>query len=368
MTGALDVRVRGQVGRLSLDIAFTGGGGVTALFGRSGAGKTTIVNMIAGLRRPASGRIAVDGRVLFDAAAGVDLPAHRRRIGYVFQDARLFPHLSVAANLRYGRPRTASAAGFDRLVDLLGLAPLLDRRPRALSGGEKQRVAIGRALAAEPDALLMDEPLASLDLAHKAEILPYLETLAAEGGIPILYVSHAVDEVLRLADQMVLLSDGRVAAAGPVDEVFGRSDLLPVVGRFEAGAVLETTVGDHDRAASLTRLDFDGGSMIVPRVDAAPGAGIRVRVRARDVALATVRPTGISIRNILPGRVVALTPGDPPFVAVEIAVGETHLIASVTGAAVAELGLAPGTDVFVLVKSLAIERRSLGRPVVREGD
>lgn len=365
MTGVLDVRLTGQVGRLALDVAFSSGGGVTALFGRSGVGKTSVVNMIAGLIRPAGGRIAVDGRALFDADAGIDLPTHRRRIGYVFQDARLFPHLSVAANLRYGRSRGADRRTLDRLVDLLGLAPLLDRRPGSLSGGETQRVAIGRALAAEPDVLLMDEPLASLDLAHKAEILPYLEALAAEGGVPILYVSHAVDEVLRLADQMVLLSDGKVVAAGPVDEVFGRSDLLPVVGRFEAGAVVETTVGAHDAATSLTRLDFAGGAILVPQVVAEPGTGIRVRVRARDVALATARPTGISIRNILPGTVTGLTAGDPPFVAVAVAVGEASLIASVTSAAVADLALAPGVPVHVLIKSLAIERRSLGRPVVR---
>lgn len=365
MSGVLDVRLQGRVGQLDLDVAFQCGPGVTALFGRSGAGKTSIVNMIAGLRKPNAGRVAIGEKVLYDGSTKTDLPAHRRKIGYVFQDARLFPHLSVAANLRYGLSRGANDGKLDRLVGLLALSPLLDRRPGALSGGEKQRVAIGRALASRPHVLLMDEPLASLDLGHKAEILPFLEALAADGGPPILYVSHAVDEVLRLADAMVLLSDGKVAAAGPVEAVFGRSDLLPVVGRFEAGAVVETVVGAHDPATSLSRLDFAGGAIHVPRLDAEPGTGVRVRVRARDVALAIRRPEGISIRNILTGTVTGLVAGLPPFVTVEVEVGGAKLLASVTGAAVSDLALAPGSPVHVLIKSLAIERRSMGRPVPR---
>ena len=241
----LEVDIEHRLGAFELDIHFRSGRGLTALFGRSGAGKTSIVNVIAGLVRPERGRIVVDGSVLIDTELGIWVPAHRRRVGYVFQEDRLFPHLTVRQNLLFGRwfaTRPSPAARLDDVVDLLGISPLLDRRPARLSGGEKQRVAIGRALLASPRLLLMDEPLASLDAQRKDEILPYIERLRDQAGVPIIYVSHAVAEVTRLASTIVLISDGRVRAVGPLQEIRGRAELYPMAGRFEAGAVLAVRV------------------------------------------------------------------------------------------------------------------------------
>ena len=254
----LDVEIEHRLGSFTLDIRFTTGSGLTALFGRSGAGKTSIVNAIAGLIRPQRGHIAVDGAVLLDTARGVFVPAHRRRLGYVFQEGRLFPHLTVRQNLLFGAwfaPRRANPgqAGLDEVVELLGIGPLLARRPGRLSGGEKQRVAIGRALLAQPRLLLMDEPLASLDNARKDEILPYLERLRDHSRVPFVYVSHAAAEVARLATTIVLVADGRVQAVGPAAEIMGRAGQYPLAGGFEAGAVLTATVAAHDPGWDLTR-------------------------------------------------------------------------------------------------------------------
>jgi molybdate transport system ATP-binding protein len=249
MSGMLEVDIEHRLGAFELDIHFCSGRGLTALFGRSGAGKTSVVNAIAGLVRPNRGRIVVDGVVLVDTERGIRAPAHRRRVGYVFQESRLFPHLTVRQNLLFGRwfaRGFAPAAPLDDVVDLLGIGALLDRRPGQLSGGEKQRVAIGRALLAGPRLLLMDEPLASLDARRKDEILPYIERLRDQTSVPIVYVSHAVAEVTRLASTIVLISDGRVRAVGPVQEVMGRAELYPMAGRFEAGAVLAVRVAAHD--------------------------------------------------------------------------------------------------------------------------
>ena len=273
----LTVEVEKSLGGFRIEARFEAdSSGITVLFGRSGCGKTSIVNMIAGLSRPDRGRIAIDGRPLFDGSAGVDLAPERRRVGYVFQDARLFPHLSVRANLTYGRrfaPHGAGFIAFDQAVGLLGLEGLLGRRPARLSGGERQRVAIGRALLAAPRLLLMDEPLGALDAARRAEILPYIERLRDRLGLPIVYVSHATEEVVRLADTLVLMSDGQVAAAGPVEEIMSRLDLRPLTGRYEAGSVVEATVAAHDPQFGLTSLDFGGGR--------APGSASRRAARAR---------------------------------------------------------------------------------------
>ena len=234
----LAVDIAHRLGRFDLRATFAAEGNLTALFGRSGAGKTTLVNLIAGLSRPERGRIAIGDVTLVDTAGGIFVPKHRRRVGYVFQEGRLFPHLTVRRNLLYGHwftPRAERYQRFDRVVELLGIAPLLERRPHSLSGGEKQRVAIGRALLASPRLLLMDEPLAALDEARKAEILPYIERLRDEAKVPIVYVSHSIAEVTRLANTVVVLSEGRVAAAGPAGEVMGRLDLFPLTGRAEIG-------------------------------------------------------------------------------------------------------------------------------------
>jgi molybdate transport system ATP-binding protein len=360
----LEVDIEHRLGDFALDIHFVSGTGLTALFGRSGAGKTSIVNAIAGLIRPQRGHISVDGAVLLDSDCGIFIPAHRRRIGYVFQEGRLFPHLTVRQNLLFGRwfaPRSETAASFDDVVDLLGIAPLLTRRPARLSGGEKQRVAIGRALLTNPRLLLMDEPLASLDAARKEEILPYLERLRDGAMVPIVYVSHAVAEVARLATVIVLVAEGSVRAVGPVAEIMGRAGLYPLAGGFEAGAVLAVTVARHDAHWGLTELAGSFGHLTVPRLDLAVGSRLRVRVRARDVILALARPTEISALNVLAGEVETLAPIADGALEVQLRLGSERLLARVTRRSGEALRLEPGRQVFALIKTVAIDRRSLGR-------
>ena len=365
----LEVELTHRFGDFALDLGFSAGPGLTALFGRSGSGKTSVVKLIAGLVRPDRGRVVVDGTVLVDTARGLWVPPHRRRIGYVFQDARLFPHLSVQQNLFYGRRvpgggRQAAGDGErdepDRIIDLLGIGHLLARRPGALSGGERQRVAIGRALLAFPRLLLLDEPFASLDAARKEEILPYVERLRDQTRIPVIYVSHSIPEVARLASTVVLLSDGRVDAAGPVADIMGRLDLYPKTGRFEAGAVLEARVIDQDERYGLTRLACPGGMLEVPRIEAPSGAAVRVRIRARDVIVAIDRPTGLSARNVLAGKIGDLGPVHGPMRDLSIALPGASLNARLTLRSIDELGLAHGKAVFAVIKSVAIDGHGFG--------
>ncbi|MCJ2071879.1 molybdenum ABC transporter ATP-binding protein [Methylobacterium sp. J-030] len=358
---SIQVDVTLHRGAFTLQAAFAAGPGLTALFGRSGSGKTTLIDLIAGLARPDRGRIVADGTALVDTEAGLFLPSHRRRIGVVFQDARLFPHLSVRTNLGYGRVfarHRADPAQVDAVIAMLGIGHLLDRRPSGLSGGERQRVAIGRALLARPRLLLMDEPLAALDEARKAEILPYIERLRDEAGVPIVYVSHAVSEVARLATTVIVLEAGRVAAAGPAEAILRRADLAPIHDA-EAGALLDMVVQAADPETGLTHLTGDAGRLLVPGLARRIGTRLRVRIPARDVLVATTRPQGLSARNILPGRICGIVPvGDE--VAVEIACNGAHLVARVTRAAAADLGLANGQAVFAIVKSVAFDPAGIG--------
>ena len=357
----IEVDVRRKLGDFTLQASFkTPPGGITALFGRSGAGKTSLINLLAGLDRPDEGRIAVDGIVLFDSEAGIDMPPDKRRLGYVFQEGRLFPHMSVRRNLAYGMKRDGNGAGFDEIVELLDIGNLLDRGPRDLSGGEKQRVAIGRALLASPSLLLMDEPLATLDMGRKAEILPFIERLRDELATPIVYVSHAMEEIVRLADTLVIMSDGKIAAVGPVEELMSRLDLRPLTGRYEAGAVLTVTVEGHDVKRAITRLSFDGMTLLVPYADIPVGEELRIRIRARDVSLALSAPADISILNIFPGRVLEISDRKDGQVDVIVDAG-AKIWARVTRMAVQRLGLEPGKQVHALVKAVAIDRQSLGR-------
>jgi len=364
MSTILEVDIEHRLGAFELDIHFRSGRGLTALFGRSGAGKTSIINVIAGLVRPERGRIVVGGSVLIDSERGVRVPAYRRRVGYVFQEDRLFPHLTIRQNLLFGRwfaIGSTPAARLDDVVDLLGIGALLDRRPARLSGGEKQRVAIGRALLASPQLLLMDEPLASLDAVRKDEILPYIERLRDQAGVPIVYVSHAVAEVTRLASTIVLISDGRVRTVGPLQEVMGRAEPHPVAGRFEAGAVLAARVAAHDTRWELTELVGAFGKLTVPRLPTPVGASLRVRIRARDVILAASPPTEISALNVLAGRVEAVVPIEDAALEVQLRLGDDErLLARVTRRSGAALGLVPGREVFAVIKTVAIDRRSLG--------
>ena len=359
----LEVDIRARFGDFELDARFAAPtAGIVTVFGRSGAGKTSLINILAGLTRPDDGHVHLDGECLFDAARGIAVPPERRRFGYVFQEGRLFPHMTVRGNLLYGagrHPADERRRRLDHTVALLALGKLLHRRPRDLSGGEKQRVAIGRALLTAPRLLLMDEPLASLDPGLKGDILPYIERLRDEEGIPIVYVTHTIEEIVRLADTLVLMSNGKVAAVGPVDELMNRLDLRPLTGRYEAGAVLTATVAEHDRTHNLTGLAFPGGTLLVPALEAPPGTPLRLRIRARDVSLALVPPRDISILNIFAGEVREIGPVTGALVDVLVDVG-VPIWSRVTARSAAQLDLKPGRKVHALVKAVAIDRHSVG--------
>lgn len=353
---SLEVEARHRIGSFTIDAAFRSGGGVTALFGRSGSGKTSLVNIIAGLLRPDRGRVVLGGELIADSERKVFTPVHRRRFGYVFQESRLFPHLSVRKNLAYGRWFAGvgrSPAEFARVVEMLGIGHLLDRRPWTLSGGERQRVALGRALLAAPRLLLMDEPLAALDEARKAEILPYLERLRDETGIPIVYVSHSVAEVARLAQQVIVIDDGRVKASGATATILSQSTAnLP---RREAGALIEGVIESHDAAHNLTLVRAGESLLHIPHVFARPGHAVRLYIAARDVMLATTRPQGISALNILAGTIVGLSPAHHGSVDVRIACGGNIVLARITDLSRETLELEPGKAVHAIVKTIALD-------------
>ena len=349
-------------GGARIEAAFSSAAAVLALFGRSGSGKSTVVNALAGLLRPDAGRITVDGEVLFDAARGIDVPVELRGVGYVFQDGLLFPHLSARQNLLYGAGRAGTRSiGFDQVVALLGIEALLERRPAALSGGEKQRFAIGRALLSNPRILLMDEPLASLDAGRRGEILRLIERVRDELKVRIVYVSHSIGEVTRLADDVALMNEGRVLACAPVEEIFNRADLRPYTGRFEGGALIEAEAVAHDEKYFLTTFRFgEGGTLVAPGLDAPIGSRVRVRLRARDLTLSLRQPEGLSIRNVLPGQVVAIDPGKGAISEVRVRIAGKEVPARISRLSVDEMRLRPGASVFVLVKAIAFDKRSMG--------
>lgn len=359
----LDVHIHQGFEGFTLDAGFVAERGITALFGRSGAGKTSVINAVAGLLRPEAGHVRMDGETLFDCGAGIWVPPAARRFGYVFQDARLFPHLDVLQNLRFGTryaPAGAKGASEEDVIALLGLADLLTRAPGGLSGGEKQRVALGRALLSKPRMLLMDEPLASLDGPRKAEILPYLERLR-DGplALPILYVSHAVDEIARLADTLVLLDGGRVRAHGPLHDMMTDPAAVPLLGVREAGAVLEAEVMAHAQD-ELTALRISAGTLHLPGVQADPGARLRLRILAQDVMLARERPVGLSALNVLPVRIDSINAGEGPGAAIALRAGEDRLLARITQRAVAELALEPGLSCYAVLKATSVAPVSIG--------
>jgi molybdate transport system ATP-binding protein len=337
--------------------------GVIALFGPSGAGKSTLVNAIAGLV-PASGSVRLDGTTWLDSASGTDLPAERRRIGYVFQDARLFPHLDVAHNLRYGERRSPPGpryAAQDEIVALLGLGPLLARRTHQLSGGERQRVALGRALLSQPRLLLLDEPLASIDAARRDEVLPYLESLRDRFAIPMLYVSHQYDEVLRLATHVVVLAEGAVLAAGTPAELSLDPRLRELLGRETVGAVLEAQVTDVDPATGLVSIAVGRGRIRLALAGARAGARLRLHVLARDVILATEPPQGLSVRNALAGVLAEIISEGRDEALAIVELGGSQLISRVTREAVEELRLRPGLPVWALVKAASLRGHVFAR-------
>ena len=330
--------------------------GVIALFGRSGSGKSTLTNVIAGLLTPDVGTVTLDGEQLTDMRQGIVVPVERRRIGYVFQDARLFPHLSVAGNLRYGERRRRAAStvsGFDEVVALLGLTPLLQKKPRQLSGGERQRVSLGRALLSQPRLLLLDEPLASLDVARREEVLPYLVALRDRLSIPMVYVSHQFEEVLRLATHLVLLEGGCVLAEGPVDEMSLYPALQDIIGPDLVGAVVEGLVTRVNTETGSAELALGTGTLQVSLRDVPVGARVRLQLLARDVILATQPVQGLSVRNALASTVIAIADDWFGAALVRVDVGGAIVLARITQDALRALRLRPGDAVWTLIKAVS---------------
>jgi molybdate transport system ATP-binding protein len=349
--------------RFVLDASFSAPGGCVALFGPSGSGKSTVAKLIAGIERPDAGRIVVGDHVLFDSEQRIEIPVHKRRVGLVFQDGQLLPHLSVKQNLDYGRyfaPReTAAVASFDAVVELLGIGHLLAARPSTLSGGERQRVAIGRALLAAPRLLVMDEPLASLDFDRKLEILPFIARLRDEIALPIIYVSHSVEEIARLATKVVKMSAGRVVAEGPLAEVFASALPEPAAGRFDAVSFLAGTAVRDMPEFGMTIVSHPAGEISLPARFGALKQPLRISVHATSITLALAKPEGVSTRTILKGRVAAVSAAeDRPtaLVTVEL-VGGDRITASVTRLAVSDLGLAPGREIYALIKAVSVDER-----------
>jgi molybdate transport system ATP-binding protein len=365
----IEVDVAHRLGVFTLELRFTSQGRLTAFFGQSGAGKTSLVNIIGGLIRPDRGRVAVDGTTLTDTAAGIFVPTHRRHVGYVFQEGRLFPHLTVRQNLLFGRwfrPPQERKIELDTVLDLLGIGHLLHRRPGALSGGEKQRVAIGRALLASPRLLLMDEPLAALDEERKAEILPFIERLRDEADVPIIYVSHSLAEVSRLANSIVVLRNGRMVATGDAAEVLSRTELVPQDAAEEAGAVIEARILQHDIGFGLTTLQSKAGLLRSPHLDLPTGTIVRVRIRARDVMVANAPPVGLSALNVLAGKVVELRNSGATVVEVAIDCNGVKLVARLTRKSVETLRLVPELPVYAILKSVALDKSALGKSPLSE--
>jgi molybdate transport system ATP-binding protein len=361
----LSVTVKKRRGSFSLDAHFElPTPGVVALFGRSGCGKSTLVNVIAGLLDADSGRVALDDIVLLDTERRLYVPPEHRRIGYVFQDARLFPHLSVAANLKYGERRAPPQrfVNLDTVAGLLDLGPLMDRRTHQLSGGERQRVAIGRALLAQPRLLLLDEPLASLDAARRDEVLPYLETLRDQLAVPMVYVSHDFDEVLRLATYVVLMESGKTIAQGGVGEMSLNSGLRSIIGADAVGAIVDGTVLGMDAASGLMRVRLGHGELRVEAANFAAGSKLRVQLLARDLIVATQEPQHLSVRNILTGVITAVSSDDADSDLVAIDIGGATIMARVTKAATRDLSLEPGLPAWALVKAVSLRGHSFAAP------
>lgn len=360
----VSVNIRKTLGALTIDAWFESTSGVTALFGKSGAGKTSIVQMLAGLMTPDNGRIDIDGTPVFDSETGLNMAPEHRQVGYVFQDARLFPHMNVRRNLEYGRRRNRSrngnrnrnGAGFDDVVDVLAIAPLLDRQPHLLSGGEKQRIALGRALLSAPRLLLMDEPLAALDAERKWEVLPFIDRIQRDFGTPVVYVSHSIEEILQIADTMVLIANGGVSAAGPVEDVLNRPDLLRAAGDGNAGSVITVRVTEIDPSYGIATLAFAGGEFRVTAPDLTIGETLRIRVRARDVTLATEHPQNVSVLNVFEGTVGTISSAHGPQVDVSVDVGGAVIWSQITRKSLDDLTLQPGVKVFAMVKAVAIDR------------
>ena len=362
---ALVLKYQQQLGETFFDIDLElPNSGITAIFGRSGAGKTSLINAISGLKKPDKGLISVSGTTLFDSEQGINLPTHRRNVGYVFQESRLFPHMKVSANLKYGVNGT-DKAHFDQIVSLLSLSSLLDRYPARLSGGEKQRVAIGRALLSKPSILLMDEPLASLDLPRKREVMPFLENLSETVQIPIIYVTHSLNEILRLANHLVIIDQGRVVSSGVTEQVWASRAMQPWQSFSEQSSLFEGKLVEHSDDYALSRLTLGKStSLWVQKVSSDIGATVRLQVRANDVSITLEQPQGTSIRNILPVAIKSVETHqqgtNKQSVAVELELESgCYLWATITLWALDELNLKVGQNVFAQIKGVSVAQRDI---------
>ena len=357
---SLSVQIRHQLDNFDLDIAFDQPQtGLAALFGPSGSGKSLTINMIAGLIRPEAGHITLNGKPLFSSEKQIHVPPHKRRIGYVFQDSRLFPHLTIEKNLLFGAKRAQNRPTqqrIDHLIDLLEIRPLLKRFPARLSGGEKQRVAIGRALLSGPDLLLLDEPTTALDHRRQGEIIRLIEALRDDVQLPILYVSHSISEVTRLADHMILLDHGAIAAQGPVHDIMSRIDLFPLTGRFEAGSSLDASIFEHDEEHGMTMLAVGENRLWLPLMNGKKGDSVRLRIRARDVMLSLNEPEDISANNILPVTILDWRQDDALHMDIQLQMDQVILIARITRKSWQRLDLAKGKALFAIVKSVSLDR------------
>ncbi len=358
---SVEVHIRQSFQGFDLDVSFEAPAGLTVLFGSSGSGKTTVINAVAGLSRPVQSRIVVNGEVMSDSAEGRWVPPQQRGLGYVFQEGRLFPHMSVQKNLLYGNRLAkgrAEVASFDQVVEILGIGSLLERRPAELSGGEKQRVAIGRALLARPKLILADEPLAALDEPRKAEILPYFERLRDEFSLPILYVTHSIAEVARLATTVVALKDGKVERVGAAAEVLSDPSFTPM-GPRAVGAVLEAKVVAHHEDG-LTELTANGVALMLPQLSHAIGDQVRVRVAAHDVILSREAPKGLSALNIVEGRVQSVRSGGGPGAIVSVDTKAGRILARITRRSAAALELSEGVTCYAVMKSVSVAPQDIG--------
>ncbi len=359
---SLSVDIQHQLDGFHLKANFTAPSGVTALFGASGSGKTSVINAVAGLIQPDQGDIALNGVDFLSTRKGLNLPPHKRGVGYVFQDSRLFPHMSVLRNLRFGgrmQGKAPNAALEGKIFDMLALGSLLDRMPVDLSGGEKQRTAIGRALLAEPTLLMMDEPLAALDERRKQEILPYLERLRDEAGLPILYVSHSVSEVARLANHLVVMQDGQVVQSGAATDVLSDLNSAQHIGADSLGAVITAQVQAHDRDG-MTVLHTEGGPLYLPNLPADIGSQHRLRIKAQDVMLSLSEPVGISALNCLKGVISDIQTHPAGGVLVQITCADSRILSRITQRSLAALSLQKGQQIFAVVKSVSLVQGDIG--------
>ncbi|WP_293451877.1 molybdenum ABC transporter ATP-binding protein [Planktotalea sp.] len=353
---SLRVDVQLGLGAFQLDAKFNAGAGTTVLYGRSGSGKTSVINAISGLQTPDIGRITLGEDVLFDSETGINVPVHKRRIGYVFQDARLFPHLTVAQNLDFSTrfcAITVMAKERSALIDMLGIGGLLQRHPAALSGGEKQRVALGRALLSSPRLLLLDEPLAALDETRKQEIMPYFERLRAQGGPPMIYVTHDMSEIVRLADTLVVLRDGSCVVQGLAEDVLADPRNVKLIGVQDAGALLRGVV-DHHAEDGLSAIRLSAGMLHVPRMDLPIDQQVRLKIRAQDVILSNTPPSGLSSQNTLAVQITDIHRGEGPSVAIALRSGSDRLLARITVRALHEMQLETGQKIWAILKSNAV--------------